>query len=416
MAFFTKLTSKRICEEILSAKQSVIIAVPGIDKSVAQALIEARQNLPEGVVQVVLDVSANVSRLGYGEFDAVEMLQTAGFEIKQQSGLLLGVLICDNKGWSFVSAPCLVEDEVHEHDEVCNAIAFTEMQVLALRGELPETKKPAGQTSPETPLPIRKAPVIGADPVKKDTVTQVKKALDIAPVQAFDLARQSRVYSSLVQFVELKLEGLNLQARKVSLPKDLSLITTSDEELKKRVSTTLKLLEKIDTPKQLADISEKINELRVSFLAPVGNLGRIIIKNKRNDFEAILAEIKKDLDKCRIETQNLIETGLDKTKQALVADLVRAVLKNPPMQFRGMYQLNNADAERYVIKELDKVFPHAEKLVEGMKISCIYKDVTYDMLKNEDFANKLNDIIPESILDGALLREHTAAAARVSNQ
>src|SRR5699024_1663910 len=123
----------------------------------------------------------------------------------------------------------------------------------------------------------------------------------------------------------------------------------------------------------------------------------------RNDFETILAEIKKDLDKCRIETQNLIETGLDKTKQALVADLVRAVLKNPPMQFRGMYQLNNADAERYVIKELDKVFPHAEKLVEGMKISCIYKDVTYDMLKNEDFANKLNDIIPESILDGALL-------------
>lgn len=276
-------------------------------------------------------------------------------------------------------------------------------------------KKSAVQASPDTPLAIRKTPVIGDEPVKKDTVKQVKKALDIALAQAFDLARQSQVYTSLVQFVELKLEGLNLQARKVSLSKDLSLITTSDEGLKKRVSTTLKLLEKIDTPKQLADISEKINELRASFLVPVGNLGRIIIKNKRNDFEVILAEIKKDLDKCRIETQNLIEAGLEKTKHALVADLVRAILKKPPMQFRGMYQLNNADAERYVIKELGKVFPHAEKLVEGMKISCIYKDVTYYMLKNEDFANKLNDIIPESILDGALLREHTAAA-RDNNQ
>lgn len=153
-----------------------------------------------------------------------------------------------------------------------------------------------------------------------------------------------------------------------------------------------------------------INELRVSSLAPVGNLGRITIKSKLNDFEVILAEIKKDLDKCRIETQNLIEGELEKTKLALGADLVRATLKKPPIQFRCMYQLNKADVERYEIKELAKVFPHADKLVEGMNISCIYKDVTYDMLKNEVFTSKLNDIIPESILDGALLRENTAAA------
>lgn len=379
-------------------------------------LINAQQSLPAGAVQVVLDVSATTSRLGYGEFEAIEMLQFAGLEIKQQSGLRLGVLLCDGRGWSFVSAPCLVEAEAHEQDNVCNAIVLTEIQVIALRAELPAATPSIAQITPDKlQSPIQKS-IIGAEPVKTETIQQVKTALKLAPVQAFDLARQSQVYTSLVQFVELKLEGLNLQARKVSLPKDLSLITTSDEELKKRVSTTLKLLEKIDTPKQLADISEKINELRASFLVPVGNLGRIIIKHKRNDFEVILAEIKKDLDKCRIETQNLIKAGLEKTKHALVADLVRAVLKNPPMQFRGMYQLNNADAERYVIKELDKVFPHAEKLVEGMKISCIYKDVTYDMLKNEDFANKLNDIIPESILDGALLREHTAAAARDNNQ
>lgn len=416
MAFFTKLTNSRICDEILSAKKTVVIATPGIDKAIAKALINAQQSLPAGAVQVVLDVSATTSRLGYGEFEAIEMLQFAGLEIKQQSGLRLGVLLCDGRGWSFVSAPCLVEAEAHEQDNVCNAIVLTEIQVIALRAELPAATPSIAQITPDKlQSPIQKS-IIGAEPVKTETIQQVKTALKLAPVQAFDLARQSQVYTSLVQFVELKLEGLNLQARKVSLPKDLSLITTSDEELKKRVSTTLKLLEKIDTPKQLADISEKINELRASFLVPVGNLGRIIIKHKRNDFEVILAEIKKDLDKCRIETQNLIEAGLEKTKHALVADLVRAVLKNPPMQFRGMYQLNNADAERYVIKELDKVFPHAEKLVEGMKISCIYKDVTYDMLKNEDFANKLNDIIPESILDGALLREHTAAAARDNNQ
>lgn len=46
MAFLTKLTNKRVCEEILLAKQSVIIAEPGIDKTIAQALIEARQIIP----------------------------------------------------------------------------------------------------------------------------------------------------------------------------------------------------------------------------------------------------------------------------------------------------------------------------------------------------------------------------------
>ncbi len=312
MEFFTKLTNNRICDEILSAKKTVVIAAPGIDKAIAKALINAQQSLPAGAVQVVLDVSATTSRLGYGEFEAIEMLQSTGLEIKQQSGLRLGVLLCDGRGWSFVSAPCLVEAEAHEQDNVCNAIVLTEIQVIALRAELPAATTSIAQTTPDKfHSPIQKS-IIGAEPVKTETIQQVKKALKLAPVQAFDLARQSQVYSSLVQFVELKLEGVNISARTVSLPKNLSLITTNDEEIKKRVSTTLKLLEKIDIPQKVTDIENRIKELRESFLIPAGSLGRVIIKNKRQDFEKILSVIKRDLIICRNETKKIIETGLER--------------------------------------------------------------------------------------------------------
>ena len=66
-------------------------------------------------------------------------------------------------------------------------------------------------------------------------------------------------------------------------------------------------------------------------------------------------------------------------------------------------------AETFVREELGKAFPTAEELVLGMRIHKFYKDVTYETLKNEEFEKKVKEMIPSSILQGALLEEHVAA-------
>ncbi|MGB4343993.1 MAG: hypothetical protein WBJ03_10295, partial [Moraxellaceae bacterium] len=137
MSLFTTLTNERICQEIDDAKRYVVLAAPGISAQVASALQQAHQRLGEGAVTVVLDVSARVNRLGYGEHAAVEMLNQAGVMVRQHPGLRIGALICDEAGWSFASSPRLVEADPTSDSDAFNAIALTSAQVMVLRTELP---------------------------------------------------------------------------------------------------------------------------------------------------------------------------------------------------------------------------------------------------------------------------------------
>jgi hypothetical protein len=43
-----------------------------------------------------------------------------------------------------------------------------------------------------------------------------------------------------------------------------------------------------------------------------------------------------------------------------------------------------------------------------MKIHKFYTDVTYETLKNKDFAGRVMKVIPQSALEGSLLREEVA--------
>lgn len=405
MPLFTTLTTQRMCEEIAAARQRVILAAPGVVSTVSSALITAHQRLPAGGVQVVLDVSATVSRMGYGEHAATEQLAKAGVPLRQQSGLRLGVLICDDHGWSYASAPRLVEAEPTGPEDACNAIALTQAQVLALRAELPAT-----HVEDEAAAAIA-YPMIGAEPVEPETLERVERALEIAPPQPFDLARQTRVYHALLQFVELTFEGFSLQSRRVQLPKSLPVIASRDRALKDRLSASLKLLDSMEKPAVLKEIAGRLEDLRMAYLVPVGRAGRVILKGKLADFEKELAEIEHDLGQCRQALKGELETALQGVANSLVPDLARAVLADPPPRFRGMYPLSEEAAATFVHEELRKAFPTAEALVQGMRIHKFYKDVTYETLKNEEFGTKVKGLIPPSILDGALLHEHTAAAS-----
>ncbi len=403
MPLFTTLTTDRICSEIGTAQRHVILAAPGIGMQVADALLQVSQRLPKSAVQVVLDVSPSVARLGYGDHAAVEKLAAADIPLHQHVGLRIGVLICDDVGWSFATSPSLLEADPTGDSEAFNAIALTAAQVMVLRAELPVINNGHGQeqTAGYT--------VVGTERVNEATLTKVKRALDIAPPQPFDLARQTQVYAALIQFVELAFEGFNIQSRRVQLPKSLPLIASKDKVVKERLTASLKLLDKIEKPKVLHEISSQLEELRNAYLVPVGPAGRIMLKSKRVDFEKELKEIEDSLEACKKTLLNELQVALDSVVNAIVPDLARAVMADPPPRFRGLFAPTEESAIEFVKAELSKAFPSADTLVAGMKIQRFYKDVTYETLKNKDFSERVMKEIPSSVLEGSLLQEHVAA-------
>lgn len=403
MPLFTTLNQQRMCEIINSAKQHIVLATPGISMPIAEALITARNRLGNNSVQVVLDVSAQVARLGYGSHDAVELLQKEGFTVRQQSGLRIGALICDEVGWSYASFPALVEADPTEVSEAYNAIALTSAQVMMLRSELPPVTK-------NEALPVAiEYPVVGCEPIDEASLKKVKSALTIAPPQAFDLARQTQVYAALIQFVELRFEGFNIQSRRIQLPKTLPLISSKDKALKNRVTASLKVLDKIEKPKKLVEVTDKLEELRHAYLVSAGQAGRIILKSKRSDFEKELADIEMSLEECKKALVEELQKALDQVSSSIIPDLKRAVLADPPSKFRGLFPLTSEYAELYVKDELEKAFPSAEELIADMKIHKFYKDVTYETLKNKEFEGRVMQQIPKAVLDGSLLQEDIAA-------
>lgn len=406
MPLFATLTQESICNKIDDSNKHVIFAAPGLTIAVAQSLVDAHRRLGLDAVQVVLDISARVTRLGYGDHQAVELLRASGLALRQHEGLRIGVLICDDAGWSFASVPRLVEEDPTADGDAFNAIALTSAQVMVLRAELP----PVGATT--------QAPeyaVVGNDVVDDQSLAKVKRALEIAPPQQFDLARQTQVYAALIQFVELSFEGFNIQSRRIQLPKSLPLIASQDKALKDRVTTSLKVLDKMEKPKELQDVTQRLEELRQAFLVPVGPAGRVMLKSKQKLFEAELDKIQADLDACKEALEKELDTALEKVVASIVPDLARAVLADPPPRFRGLFADTVEAAADYVRAELDKTFPSAKELVSGMKIHKFYKDVTYETLKNKEFGERVMSEIPRSVLEGSLLQEGVAVQAARSS-
>lgn len=403
MPLFTTLTKERISQEIDCAKRHVILAAPGIDMEIAQAIIRSITRLPKGAVQVVLDVSPSIARLGYGNHKAVESLATAGVTIQLHAGLRIGVLICDDAGWSFATSPSLVEADPADNGDAFNAIALTPAQVMVLRSELP----PIIQNGEQELVP--EYTVVGTESVSEETINKVKRALEIAPPQQFDLARQTQVYAALIQFVELTFEGFNIQSRRVQLPKTLPLIASKDKAVKDRLTASLKVLDQIEKPKALREVTTQLEELRSAYLVPVGQAGRIMLKSKRADFEKELKAIEDSLESCKKTLVTDLQAALKGVVDAIVPDLARAVMNDPPARFRGLFSATEESAAEFVKDELAKAFPTADELVAGMKIHKFYKDVTYETLKNKDFSERVMKEIPPSVLEGSLLQEHVAA-------
>lgn len=75
---FLSVNDAVLAETIAKARERLVFIAPGLRPAVARALIRAMSTVPATAIHLVLDVDAEVSRLGYGDndFKGMEMLQT----------------------------------------------------------------------------------------------------------------------------------------------------------------------------------------------------------------------------------------------------------------------------------------------------------------------------------------------------
>jgi hypothetical protein len=412
MGLFQTLRQSEIANHVDQARNLVIYAAPGVSMPVADALVRAAQRVRRENVVAVLDVSAHSARMGYGCFEAAQQLLHAGINVRVEPGLRQGLLIVDNRGWAFALSAQLVEADAGENEDAPNAIELTVAQILILRGEFPQA---VGELEAATPTEAPPPGTLGEKPLMESVIRQITKELEVAPPQPFDLARQVQVYTALVRFVELEMKGWKIENRRIELPNTLPVLATQDRDLKQHIKSSLKLLDKLKDGR-LKQLRAEVDEIRKAYCVPVGGIGSIVLVQAQKRLINRVNDVKSRLEEAQTTVKDEIKSALEKMTDGLAPELARAILRDPPDAFLGRYghSPSKKDAEEYVRNELTRVFPDADEIVDEMSLRLTFKDVTYDVLKEKGFKDKVLTSFPKSVLPGELHTEYEAAIERTT--
>lgn len=400
------ISDEAAARSIRTARSRAVYATPGVTDTVAAALIEARGRLGRGKVRVVLDGSANALRLGYGQADSMSMLLDHGVDVRVEPGLRVSLLVVDDKATVFMLPAMMVEDP--DLPRGPNALILPSDQVEdVLRTVAPNIS--SGQTEDAGGSQL---PQIGRSSLSAEQVKQVEAELVNNPPQRFDLARTLNVFNAYVEFIELRLTGMQITRHTVKLPQAL-ILALRDEATSRRLRTSFNLVDGTSkVGREAESIETRVRNLRDRFVRPLGDLGSITLRSKRKEVDTLIEAIRLDIQRFRTTVVERLTREIDASRAKLVIGLTPALKQRPPPdlvdQISG--KPTTEHVARYLSRRLAEVFPSAETLVGEMKLDCIRKGVTYETLASGDFQEKVREAFPYEDWDKPFL-EFTAAKA-----
>ena len=400
---FLHLDTRATAELVHRARRRVLCCAPGLQQSLAAALVNCRQQLGRDAVRVVLDVADTTARMGYGDFEAVALLEEGDVDVRTEPGLRVCVIVCDDVGYAFFSPPLLVETQDDPHVGL-NALALLPAQVQAVLDAL---------FPPPAPGVPKPAPQVGQQTLSSAQLQQVKAALDANPPQKFDLARKVNVFNAYVEFVELRLEGLHIERRTVQLPRKL-VLALRDDATARRLLTTFKLVsDESKVAKEAAALDLRVRALRDQYTRSLGeNLGSVMLRSKLAVVDAEVAAIRQAIESFRGQVVERLGKELTDSRRKLVEGLLPAARKSPPPELQS--QLTGKPTvevlRRYLDDQLARVFPAPQDLVKEMALHYVRKGVTYETLTNPDFLARVREAFPYEDWDKPF-REFSAAPA-----
>ena len=417
---FASMSGTKMAALISRASQRVAVAPPGVRSDCVAALTEAVTRLGQDAVTVIADCDEEVFRLGYGDIAAVRALRESGVEVRQSSGLRIGILVCDDRAWAFAPTALYVQPEIHS-DETPNTVELRATDVDRIMWRLsPEARK----ADEHRPLPaelceeIHEADTeIGQSELPLATLEATDAALHLAPPIAFDVARQVRVFEPYIQYVEISLTGCAIERHRVEVPKSIQRID-AEAEINARLRTTFELIEKNSAVSSKA-LEDELKQIRDNFTRPLGKpWGRVLLRSTRPLFDERITRFKQRLAEHKKAVEESLAKHLEKSRDQLVEYFLPLVRQSPPDVFLGQITTRKPSDDQirsWLGFELGKVFPEPQDLVTEMKLDIQFRDVTYETLNEEGFGAKLRDAYPQVNWDKPF-DEFDAAKARDSDK
>jgi hypothetical protein len=351
--------------------------------------------VPTDSVHLVLDVDAEVSRLGYGDkdFKGMELLQAAaakrGLTVNHHPGIRIGLLIVDNTTLIYSPTAEYIETESRQPNKP-NAIV--------LQAELPVQLANACAVGEEKFATLE----VGKEPIDQKKVAAVKQDLADRPAKPFNVARIERVFSSLLQYVELRIEDYKLTSRSLKL--NSRLFGVQNAEVAERLVGSYHLFSNPDSlvveisykgtdgkpvkekfgPKSVDKERDRIKE---AFVIEAGDFGLLILKKDVAEFEKRIELLRTKVAAFKTAVQSEIGDRTDELVDELLKALQKSLQENPPEHWRSRYLGKTptlSDVQRLFGDDIRAEVKRV-KTDFNPKIFTAYKEATYQTFKDEKF-------------------------------
>jgi hypothetical protein len=414
------ITDDLLIDAINRATQRVVMIGPGVWPPLANSIAQAWHRLGAKNVTVILDVDAEICRMGYGSLEGLEILQSAavaaGEVLGGEPGVRICVVIADDQTFVFSPTPRQLEappglspaatTPQPKSQPKANGIVLANPPA-ALETEL--GGGPEGDTSR----------TLGLDFLDQAKLDATRRDLADNPPKQFDLSQAVSVYNAKIQFVEFTVTGCRLSEQRARLPKHLLHVLKNNPKLAGKIENSIRLLDENDELLKDPNLSqETIGQHRAQisqdFLLMVVNIGTIIERSRKTEFLACVKTLQGEVKAFGELVEKKLSERFQATAKELADELLPEVLKDVPKAWRkwlGDYP--DPEQVRWrIVDDLRQAFGDPAAKVRRMKVETVFKDVTYEMLQAPDFRVQLAPHFP----DLPLMEEYTAAKERQSDE
>lgn len=402
------ITDELLISDLNAATDRIVLIAPGVWPPLAEAVASTWTRLGRDRVTVILDSTAEVCRLGYGSLEGLEILQSAatavGGSLGQESGVRICVVIADQKTFVFSPTPRLLESP--PGNTLTSEVTQPKANGIVLDAAPPMLEKDLGISSAGDATRI-----LGNEQVTTEKLQFVVSDLKTNPPKKFDLARAVNVYNAKIQFVEFRVDGCRLSEHKARLPKNLLQVIKGNQALSKKIENSIQLLDRDDVlitdPKLSQEtVFKQRDRIYRRYLKSVDRIGTVIKREEKSAFLKEVEKLRADVDKFSKHVERILSERFRETAEQLAGELLDSVLIDMPDKWKNRFG-NHPNPERvqwHIVDTLLKAFGDPAKKVGRMKVDTVFKDVTYDMLKDETFRTIINEYFP----DLPLLEENKA--------
>ena len=380
----TTVDDAYLCQIIQSVKRRLVYMTPGMSDQVAEAVCRKWDELPPEAINIILDVDPEVCRMGFGTIDALKKLnekaRKLGSAIHEQPGVRIALLIADDVTLFYAPTPLLIEGgsdtPVRPNAVKLNLVPTDIAKDMGLE------KAGGGAT-------------VGTNPISPTKIMETSNDLIRNPPMKFDIARKVRVFNSQIEFVEFELRGHQIGKRKVNIPSDL-LGLAKDDKTKKLLHSSFQLIDDEDTKISGEEITAHKERIADDFLVNLPNFGNVILRSKKEEFEAAVKELKKHIEDFQKELEAKLQKAIDNNRLALVNALAPAVIAQTPERWKKFLpsKPSAADIRQILDCELTDHFGSAERNLKKIDVSLIFKGVTYETLNNPEFIKTVKKKMP----------------------